>query len=92
MIETTIFNPSRDVGKVILGLAADINQMIETHSIPATGEDVSYNGIENIEEVGNRVDDVFDGLMIARQFHDGPISPNGGTGSSQGVAPVDTTE
>ena len=88
MIETPKFDTSRDVGRVILGLAADINEMIETHSIPATAEEVNYNGIEDVDEVGTRVDDVFDGIMIARAMRDSLPSSNGGTGSSQGPAPV----
>lgn len=88
MIENPIFDNSRDVGRVILGLAADINEMIETHSVPATGEEVHFNGIEDIDDVGTRVDDVFDGIMISREMHDAMPTPNGGTGSSQGPAPV----
>ena len=88
MIEHPLFDNSRDVGRVILGLAADINDMIETHSIPATAEEVSYNGIEDIEDVGTRVDDIFDGIMISRAILDSLPTPNGGTGSSQGPTPV----
>lgn len=90
MIEIPKFDASRDVGRVIHGLAADINEMIETHSIPATVGEVSYNGIEDIEDVGNRVDDVFDGIMLSRSLGDAIPTPNGGTGSSQGPVPVAT--
>lgn len=88
MIETPIFDSSRDVGRVILGLAADINEMIETHSVPATAQKVIYNNLDDIEDVGNRVDDVFDGIMLSRSLGDIIPSPNGGTGSSQGPTPV----
>ena len=87
MIENNKFNPKLDLGTVIVGLNVDINNMIETHSIPATAADVVYNDIDNIEEVGERIDDTFDGIMIARAFESQLPSPNSGTGSSQGVAP-----
>lgn len=88
MIENNRFDPSKDVGLVIVGLNVDINNMIETHSIPATSTEVFYNDISDIEDVGNRIDDTFDGIMIARAFQQSLPSPNSGTGSSQGVAPV----
>lgn len=87
MIENNKFNPKCDLGTVIVGLNVDINNMIETHSIPASASDVVYNDIDNIEDVGERIDDVFDGIMIARQFEQNLPSPNSGTGASQGVAP-----
>lgn len=90
MIENNRFNPELDLGTVIVGLNVDINDMIETHSIPATASDVVYNDIDNIEEVGERIDDTFDGIMIARRFEQELPSPNSGTGSSQGVAPTVT--
>lgn len=90
MIENNTFNPELDLGTVIVGLNVDINNMIESHSIPATAADVVYNDIDNIEDVGERIDDTFDGIMIARQFEQSLPSPNSGTGSSQGVAPTAT--
>lgn len=91
MIETNNFNPQLDLGTVIVGLDVDINNMIETHSIPASASDVVYNDIDKIEDVGERIDDTFDGIMIARQFEQSLPSPNSGTGSSQGVAPTAAT-
>lgn len=88
MIENNIFDPSKDVGLVIVGLNVDINNMIETHSIPSTASEVVYNDISDISEVGSRIDDTFDGIMIARAFQSSMPSPNSGTGSSQGVAPT----
>lgn len=88
MIENNKFNPAMDVGLVIVGLNVDINDMIETHSIPASAADVDYNGITDIDDVGSRIDDTFDGIMIARAFQSSLPSPNSGTGASQGVAPT----
>lgn len=92
MIENNIFDPLKDVGLVIVGLNVDINNMIETHSIPSTASEVVYNDISDISEVGNRIDDTFDGIMIARAFQSSLPSPNSGTGSSQGVAPTASSE
>lgn len=91
MIENNVFDPSKDVGLVIVGLNVDINNMIETHSIPSTASEVVYNDISDITEVGSRIDDTFDGIMIARAFQSSMPSPNSGTGSSQGVAPTATS-
>lgn len=91
MIENNKFDPNKDLGTVIVGLNVDINDMIETHSIPATAADVVYNDIDNIEDVGECIDDTFDGIMIARRFEQELPSPNSGTGSSQGVAPTATS-
>lgn len=90
MIENNSFNPELDMGTVIVGLDIDINNMIETHSIPATAADVVYNDIDDIDDVGERIDDTFDGIMIARAFESQLPSPNSGTGASQGVAPSGT--
>ena len=87
MIENNNYNPQMDMGLVIVGLNVDINNMIETHSIPASSAEVVYNDITEIDDVGSRVDDTFDGIMIARAFNSSLPSPNSGTGSSQGVAP-----
>lgn len=92
MIENNIFDPSKDVGLVIVGLNVDINNMIETHSIPSTASEVVYNDITDITEVGSRIDDTFDGIMIARAFQSSMPSPNSGTGSSQGVAPTASSD
>lgn len=92
MIENNRFDPKRDVGLVIVGLNVDINNMIETHSIPSTASEVVYNDISDIDEVGSRIDDTFDGIMIARSFQSSMPSPNSGTGSSQGVAPTASSE
>lgn len=92
MIENNVFDPSKDVGLVIVGLNVDINNMIETHSIPSTASEVVYNDISDITEVGSRIDDAFDGIMIARAFQSSMPSPNTGTGASQGVAPVASSE
>ena len=43
MIENNKFNPELDLGTVIVGLNVDINDMIETHSIPATAADVIFH-------------------------------------------------
>lgn len=87
------FCKGRDVGKVIQGLAPDINQMLKTHVVPNAASDVVYNQLMELEQVGVRINDDFDMLMIARGLKQltnekGALNPNGGTGSSQGPTPV----
>lgn len=86
------FNKDCDRGPVIVGLAPDINNMIETHQIPDTASEVVYNQIQDIKDVGCAINDTFDAIILSRQLKGitkvAGISANGGTGSSQPVAPV----
>lgn len=85
------FDKSRDVGRVIEGLAPDINSMLKTHVVPSSASDVVYNQIEELKDIGVRINDDFDALMIARglrKLGESNLNPNNGTGSSQGVQPV----
>ena len=81
---------SRDIGHVIEGLFPDVTQMIVNHTIPETSADSVYNQIEELKDVGFRVNDDFDMLMLARRLKDSDadISSNVGMGSSQGDLPV----
>ncbi len=82
---------SRDVGKVIKGLAPDLNKIIETHQIPSTDADVVYNNIHELDEVGIRVNDDFDAIMLSRALRsamNAGLEATKGTGNSQGVVPV----
>lgn len=85
------FDKARDVGQVIEGLAPDINVMLKTHVVPTSASDVVYNQIQELKDVGVRINDDFDALMIARglrQLGEANLNPNNGMGSSQGVQPV----
>ena len=92
MLQICRFSVARDVGQTIEGLAPDINAMIKTHLIPNAASDVVYNQLVELEQIGVRVNDDFDLLMVMRGLKQlgekGAVSPNGGTGSSQGVTPV----
>lgn len=85
------FNSARDVGKTLQGLAPDINAMIKTHTIPDSSGTEVYNQLAELSQIGVRINDDFDAIMISRglkQLGERSIAPNGGTGSSQGVQPV----
>ena len=96
MIQNCKFDLSRDIGQTLQGLAPDINRMLETHVVPSGTEEVVYNQLTELEQIGVRINDDFDLLMIARglkQLGDNAsLNPNGGTGSSQGPAPVASAE
>lgn len=80
------FNKNRDLGKVIEGLAPDLQKMIDTHTIPATSAEVVYNQLEDIKSVGCRINDDFEAIMLSRKLHTSlGLSPNGGTASSNQV-------
>lgn len=78
------FNKKRDIGKVIKGLAPDLQAMIDSHNIPETSADVVYNQIEDIKAVGVRINDEFEGIMLSRMLNAGiaGLENNGGTASS----------
>lgn len=78
-------NKQRDLGPVITGLAPDIQKMIDSHTIPTTSAQVVYNQIEDIKQVGFRINDDFDAIMAQRALQKGMngLNTNKGTGSSQ---------
>lgn len=80
----------RDRGPVIKGMFPDIQKMIQEHTIPDTGSDVVYNELSELKDVGYRVNDDFDAIMLSRKLK-GALTASGGTGSSQAAgatAPV----
>lgn len=87
MIQVCKFDKKRDRGKVIKGLAPDIQAMIDSHNIPSTSSDVVYNQIEDVKGVGVRINDEFEGIMLSRMLNAGiaGLESNGGTGSSNQI-------
>lgn len=77
------FNPKRDKGVVIHGLAPDLNKLISEHVIPDTSAEVIFNQLEDVKAVGCRVNDDFDAIMLARKLKASGLAPNTGMGSSQ---------
>lgn len=85
------FCKTRDVGKTIQGLAPDINEMIATHTIPESSSEVVYNQLEELADVGVRISDDFDMLMIMRGLDSlKGKGVNLVNGSSQGPLGVET--
>lgn len=86
MIQKCKFDKTKDVGKVIKGLAPDIQSMIDSHNIPMTSADVIYNQIDDIKAVGCRINDEFEAIMLSRKLHAAAgLSNNGGTASSNQI-------
>jgi len=67
--EKPAYDETRDVGQVIPGLWPDINAMIETNTIPGTMSETMHNGLMELQEVGVRINDDFDAIIMARKFH-----------------------
>lgn len=82
MLRKCKFNKDRDLGLVIPGLFPDIEDMINNHRIPDTASQVIYNDIQEIKDVGIRINDDFDAIMLSRALRAG-IASNVGHGSSQ---------
>lgn len=68
MIQECKFNKDSDLGVVIHGLSPDINAMIESGVVPDSTAEVVYNQLASIEEVGCRVSDTFEAIMLQRSF------------------------
>ena len=60
--------PPRTLGVTLPGLAVDINQIIQTQTIPNDVTEVVYNDLKEISQVGFRVNNDFDLMMIAKGF------------------------
>lgn len=95
MIQKCRFDTSRDIGMVIDGLSPDINELIENHKISDTSAEVVYNQLSEISDVGFRVNDDFDAILLSRAVHASGLLSSKGTGSSQAAgatAPVANNE
>lgn len=83
------FNPKRDFGVVLEGLAPDIGSIIDSGVIPAGSTVETFaNQLDSVEKIGCRVNDKFDMLRLQQQMNFDsvePLQPNGGTGSSSGA-------
>lgn len=84
MIRRCKKNPTRDLGKTIVGLGVNMQTVYETRKVPATSVAVVYNQLSELSQVGYKVNDDFDMIMIARGYESlNGLTANGGTGSSQ---------
>lgn len=83
------FDPKRDYGVVLKGLAPDIDSIIDKGVIPAGSTIETFaNQLDSVEKIGCRVNDKFDMLRIQQSMNFDsvqPLQPNGGTGSSSGA-------
>lgn len=77
--------PPRTLGVTLPGLGIDVNQIIQTQTIPNDVTEVVYNNLREISQVGFRVNNDFDLLMIAKGFKSLNIGlqSNVGTAASQ---------
>ena len=79
-----------DRGPAFEGLAVNINEIIEHHTITDSMQEVSSNELERIEDIGFRVNEDFDMFRILKSQL-GVKAANVGTGSSQGPMPQATS-
>lgn len=68
MNQVCSFDKRRDLGVVIHGLSPDINNMIETGTVPDSEAEIVHNQLSSLEEVGSRVSDKFEAIMLQRSF------------------------
>lgn len=89
MIVITKFDKDKDLGLVFKGLAPDINALITDGKVSGTPQNVVYNQMSELEDVGVRFNDDFDMYKYYKSFNDSMnLQSNQGTGSSQPVAPI----
>ncbi len=77
-------------GPVIEGLGVNINEVVETHVISDSSQEVSSNELQRIEDIGFKVCEDFDMFRILKAQL-GVKASNAGIGSSQGPTPVEST-
>ena len=68
MIQDCKFDKSRDLGVTILGLSPDLNKMIESGTVPDSEAEIVHNQLSSLEEVGCRVSDKFEAIMLQRSY------------------------
>ena len=83
MLQICKFDKTKDVGKVIPGLFPNIDELIDTHKITDNSAEVVYNGIQEVEKVGVRINDEFDAIMLSRALKKAGLVSNQGHGSTQ---------
>ena len=83
MLQICKFDKKKDVGKVIPGLFPNIDELIDTHKVTDNSAEVVYNGIQEIEQVGVRINDEFDAIMLSRALKKAGLVANQGHGSTQ---------
>lgn len=83
MIQICKFDKKRDIGKVIPGLFPNIDELIDAHKVTDNSAQVIYNGIQEIEKVGIRINDEFDAIMLSRALKQAGLVANQGHGSTQ---------
>lgn len=89
MIVISNFDKDKDLGLVFKGLSPDINALITDGKVSGTPQNVVYNQMSELEDVGVRFNDDFDMYKYYKSFNDAMrLQSNQGTGSSQPVAPI----
>lgn len=89
MIVKCKFDKDRDLGLVFKGLAPDINALISDGKVSGTPQNIVYNQMSELEDIGVRFNDDFDLYKYYKSFNESmKLQANNGTGSSQPVAPV----
>lgn len=71
MKQTCKIDSKCDRGPALQGLCPDKNKMIETNTVPDTSAEVIYNQLDDIEQVGFRISDTFDAIMMQRSISAG---------------------
>lgn len=57
MIQNCVFDPARDIEQTVPDLAADVAEVMATHTVPSVGADTPYSKETDIKEVGHYLRD-----------------------------------
>ena len=68
MIQDCKFDKSRDLGVTIQGLSPDLNKIIETGTVPDSEAEIVHNQLSSLEQVGSRISDKFEAIILQRSF------------------------
>lgn len=68
MKQSCKFNKVTDIVAFQKGLSPDLNLAISSGVIPDTTSETSYNGLDDVSDIGHRVRDPFDVIEYDRAF------------------------
>lgn len=88
MKQSCRFNKFRDLAVHRPNLHIDVSQVLESHKLPVGGGfDTPFDNVENIEQVGPRVESAFDAIEAGRAINNYLDEFQSGTGNTTVAQP-----
>lgn len=68
MICNNFFDPERDKERVVEGRSINLRSAFETGVVQSTGTEDEFNGLDEPENIGERIEDDFDAVIKQREL------------------------